>query len=91
MKNLIQQSTQSINYLLYNIIINYESSHNKWNDDRHGMYDANVDFAKATIIAFIVALTQYSVSHWIWSNGKSKHRPRRSPVYLVFGAGLSSG
>ena len=40
-------------------------SYNKWNDDRHVMYDAKVVFAKATIIAFTVALTQYSVPQWI--------------------------
>jgi len=65
----------------------WELLYPNWNDDQHAMYDAKKGFADATIVAFTVALTQDSVSQWIWFSGKTKRRPRRSPVYLVFSSG----
>ena len=56
-----------------------------WNDHQRLMYTAKVGFANATLVAFVVVLTQYSVSQWIWFSGKTKRPPHRSPVYLVSG------
>jgi hypothetical protein len=39
--------------------------------------------ATVAIIAFIVALTQYAVSQWIWFGGKTKRSPHHCSVYLV--------
>jgi len=56
-----------------------------WTDTQFELYRSKLMFANASAIAFIVALTQYSVSRWIWFGGKAKRPPHHSPVYLICG------
>lgn len=57
----------------------------EWTPEESTLYNIKINFWNAAIVAFMVALTQYAVSQWIWFGGRRKTNrpPHHSPVYLV--------
>jgi len=56
-----------------------------WTPEESATHYAKINFWNAAIVAFMVALTQYAVSQWIWFGGRKKTNrpPHHAPVYLV--------
>ena len=59
--------------------------HWEWTPEESASHYAKISSWNATIVAFMVALTQYAVSQWIWFGGRKKTNrpPHYAPVYLV--------
>lgn len=56
-----------------------------WTPEETTVYNIKINFWNAAIVAFMVALTQYAISQWIWFGGRRKTNrpPHHAPVYLV--------
>ena len=56
-----------------------------WTPEESATHAFKIYFWSAAIVAFMVALTQYAVSQWIWFGGRKKTNrpPHYAPVYLV--------